>query len=118
MKGAKRLLANGEDMIQAPAKLLVIFIDETDTWNNTPLYEAIVRRLRQLDVAGATVHIGAMGYGSHGKVHQKRLFGVSDDRPVTISVVENAEKLQRILPEIQPMVREGLIILSDVEVME
>ena len=105
-------------MIQAPAKLLVIFIDETDTWNNTPLYEAIVKRLRQLDVAGATVHIGAMGYGSHGKVHQKRLFGVSDDRPVTISVVENAEKLRSILPEIRSMIKEGLIILSDVEVVD
>jgi PII-like signaling protein len=105
-------------MIQAPAKLLVIFIDETDTWNNTPLYEAIVRRLRQLNVAGATVHIGVMGYGSHGTVHHKHLFGVSDDRPVTISVVENAEKLRSILPEIRPMVREGLIMLSDVEVVE
>jgi PII-like signaling protein len=118
VKGAKRELLNGDYMIQTPAKLLTIFIDETDTWNNTPLYEAIVRRLRQLDVAGATVHIGAMGYGSHGKVHRKRLFGVSDDRPVTISVVENAEKLRGILPEIQPMVREGLITLSDVEVVE
>ena len=48
---------------------------------------------------------------------QKRLFGVSDDRPVTISVVENAEKLRSILPEIRPMVKEGLIILSDVEVI-
>ena len=104
--------------IPKDAILLRIFIGESDKYGGHPLYEAIVRRLRQLDVAGATVHIGVMGYGSHGIVHQKHLFGVSDDRPVTISVVENAEKLRRILPEIQPMVREGLIILSDVEVVE
>ena len=52
------------------------------------LYEAIVRRLRQLGIAGATAQAGIMGFGSHGKVHRKRLFGVSDDRPVMITVVD------------------------------
>lgn len=99
------------------AKLLVIFIDETDRWDGIPLYEALVRRLRQLDIAGATVHVGVMGYGSHLRVHHKGLFGVSDDRPVTISVVDSEEKLRQALPEIRPMVNEGLLILVDAEVI-
>lgn len=99
------------------AKLLVIFIDETDRWDGIPLYEAIVRRLRQLDIAGATVHVGVMGYGSHLRVHHKGLFGVSDDRPVTISVVDSEGKLRRALPEIRLMVNEGLLILVDAEVI-
>lgn len=103
--------------MNAPAKLLVIFIDETDSWGNMPLYEAIVRRLRQLDIAGATVHVGIMGYGSHMRVHHKGLFGISDDRPVTISVIDNEEKLRQALPEIRPMVREGLVILLDAELV-
>jgi PII-like signaling protein len=60
-----------------PIKLLVIFVDETDRWDGLPLYEAIVRRLRQRHIAGATVHIGVMGYGSHLHVHHKgTLWGI------------------------------------------
>ncbi|MBI3696130.1 MAG: DUF190 domain-containing protein [Acidobacteria bacterium] len=100
-----------------PVKLLQIYIDETDLWAETPLYEAIVRRLRQLEVSGATVQTGSMGFGSHMQVHHKRLFGISDDRPIIISVVDNEEKLRRILPEIRKMVKEGLVFLQDVEVI-
>jgi PII-like signaling protein len=100
-----------------PIKLLLVFIDETDRWDETPLYEAIVRRLRQLGVAGATVHAGLMGFGGHQQVHRKRLFGVSDDRPVTITVVDNEETLRRVVPEVRHMVQEGLVILLDAELV-
>src|SRR5262249_17301436 len=102
----------------AAAKMLVIFIDETDQWDNRPLYEAIVRRLRQLGVSGATVTSGMMGFGAHLKVHHKRLFGVSDDRPAVISVVDSESTIRRVLPEIRGMVKEGLVVLLDAEVVE
>jgi PII-like signaling protein len=104
--------------MKAPAKMLVIYVDETDMWNTGSLYESIVRRLRQLGVAGATVHHGIMGFGAHMKVHHKRLFGISDDKPVVITVVDNEQKIRDILPEIRSMVREGLIVLLDAEVIE
>ena len=100
-----------------PVKLLLIFVAETDTWQQIPLYEAIVRRLRQLDIAGATVQTGIMGFGSHMKVHHKRLFGITDDRPVAISVVDNESKLRQVIPEIRGMIREGLVVLLDAEVI-
>jgi uncharacterized protein len=101
-------------------KLLVILIDETDTWDNDiPLYEAIVRRLVQLEVSGATVSHGIMGFGSHQRVHQKRLFGVTDDRPVTILVADSEDKIKLILPVIRPMIPadEGLVLLLDADVV-
>ena len=103
--------------MNASVKLLVILVDETDTWQQIPLYEAIVRRLQQLDIAGATVQLGVMGFGSHMKVHRKRLFGISDDRPVTILVADSESRLRRILPEIRGMVREGLLVLLDAELI-
>jgi uncharacterized protein len=103
---------NGEEY-----KMLMVFVDETDIWEDLPLYEAIVRRLVRLEVSGATVQAGIMGYGSNAKVHRKRLFGVSDDRPITIFVVDTEEKLRRALPEIRPMIKEGLMLLTDVEVI-
>jgi len=105
--------------MKAPIKLLLIYLDETDLWQEgIPLYEGIVRRLHQLSVAGATVHIGIMGFGSHHKVHRKRLFGVSDDRPVTISVIDEEVRLRAVLPEVRTLLKEGLMLLLDAELIE
>ena len=101
-----------------PVKMLVIYLDETDLWNALPLYEAIVRRLRQAEIAGATVHHGIMGFGSHMKVHHKGLFGISDDRPVVVTVVDSETRIRDVLPAIRRMVKEGLIVLLDAEVID
>ena len=104
--------------MKPPVKMLLIYVDETDLWGTGSLYEAIVRRVRQLGLAGATAQAGMMGFGSHGKVHHKRLFGVSDDKPVVITVVDEEHKIREVLAEIRGMVKEGLVVLLDVEVVE
>ena len=97
-------------------KLLTIYVDETDMHEQLPRYEAICRKLVQIGAPGATVMAGIMGFGSHGQLHRKRLFGVSDDRPIQISVVAEEQFLrERAIPEIKPIVREGLMFLVDVE---
>ena len=97
-------------------KLLVIYVDETDTKEDLPLYEAICRKLVQIGAPGATVLAGIMGFGSHGHIHRKRLFGVSDDRPIQISVVaDEAFVREKIIPGIKPMLKDGLMFLVDVE---
>jgi uncharacterized protein len=98
-------------------KSLVIFVDETDMWEDSRLYEAIVITLERNGLEGATVHSGLMGYGRHHRIHRKGLFGVSDDKPVTIIAVDTETKIRSILPVIIPMVREGLIMLQDAEVI-
>src|SRR5581483_1643085 len=99
-----------------PAKVLLLFVNETDTWHERPLYHAIVERLHQLEVAGATVQAGLMGFGHHMRMHHKGLFGIADDRPVTVIVVDEEAKLRAVLPELRAMVREGLIVLLDAEI--
>jgi uncharacterized protein len=101
-----------------PAKMLLIYLDETDRHGDIPLYEAVVRKLSHLEVKGATVHAGIMSFGRHHRIHHKRLLGFSDDRPIMITVVDTEEKISAVLPEIRPLVREGLIVLVDVEVVE
>ena len=100
-------------------KLLVIVVGEYDKYEDLPLYEAITRKLLQLRAPGATVQRGIMGYGSHHhKLHTSRLFGISDDRPVTVSVVHEEDSLRReIIPVLREMVRNGLMFLTDVEVV-
>jgi PII-like signaling protein len=68
-------------------------------------------------VAGATAAAGIMGFGHHHRVHHKGLFGISDDRPVTITVLDEERKLRAVLPELRPMLREGLMVLLDAELV-
>lgn len=104
---------------ETPAALLLIYIDETDTWGDSrvPLYEAIVEKLFELGIDGATVHTGIMGYGASRRLHRKRLFGVTDDRPVTISVVDTLQRLRDAMPAVRPMIREGLVFLVPGEIV-
>ncbi len=104
-------------MIEGPVKMLLIFIDQTDTWHNGPLHEAIVRVLEQSGIAGATVLSGIMGYGIHRRIHHKGLLGVSDDKPLTIAAIDNEKKLRDVLPLIRPMIKEGLLGFSNFEVI-
>lgn len=96
------------------AKRLTIYVDETDVHGELPLYEAIVRRLVSLEAAGATVQTGIMGFGKHGRLHRKRLFGISDDRPVVITVVDRPAKVDQLAREMRLLVKEGLIVVEEV----
>jgi uncharacterized protein len=99
--------------MSSPVKVLVVFVDETDLWENLPLYEVIIKKLAKHRIAGATAVEGIMGYGAHGKLHKRGLFGVSDDKPIMIIAVDHEEKLMRAIPDIKPLVEEGLILMLD-----
>ena len=100
-------------------KLLTIVVSESDQWEVIPLYEAIVRKLMHLEAPGATVQKGVMAFGRHHKrLHHAQLFGVAEDRPMTISVVHSEEALRSlVIPAIRVMVRHGVMFLVDAEVI-
>lgn len=100
-----------------PVSVLLIFVNEADLWFDVPLYEAIVKRLRELGVAGATAQAGLMGFGHHHLVHEKGLFGMSADRPVTIMVVDGEQKIQEVVPEVRALVQEGLVLILRAELV-
>ncbi|BDC50823.1 hypothetical protein F183_A31390 [Bryobacterales bacterium F-183] len=96
---------------------LTIYLNESDRIGDIPLHEDVVRRLLNFDIAGATVTPGSMGYGKHGRVHRKRLFGVSDDRPVVITAIDEESRIRPILTELKAVILEGLITLHEVEIV-
>jgi len=99
------------------AKLLRVFIGEADKWHDEPLYDAIVKKLRMLDIAGATVYRGILGYGAKGHQHKKSVFHVSRDMPIMLSVIDTAEKVAAAAEAIETMLEDGLIVISDVEMV-
>lgn len=102
---------------QGPARLLRVFIGEADRWHEEPLYDAIVKKLRMMEIAGATVYRGILGYGAKGHQHKKSFFHVSKDLPIVISVVDSAEKIAAAAEAIEAMVEDGLIVISETEVV-
>lgn len=97
-----------------PGKLLRIYVNERDEYEGKPLYEAVVQRCRELNVAGATAFRALEGFGETAEVHRPHLFG--GDEPIVITIVERPEKAQEILPILQGMMTSGLIAVTDVDV--
>ncbi len=106
------------EKLEGKAKMLHIYIGEDDRWEGEPLHEAIVKKLRMMDIAGATVYRGILGYGAHQRMHQGGFLGLSHDLPLMITVVDSEEKIERATAALDQMVDEGLVVLSDVEVIK
>lgn len=104
--------------LEGKAQMVRIHFGEDDTWNGKPLFRAIVEKCRELDIAGATVFRGIEGYGASTLIHRSHLLSFSSDAPVMVSVIDSEEKIQKLLPHLEQMIREGLIAISDVEVIK
>jgi hypothetical protein len=105
------------ESIRKKARMMRIYLGEDDRWNDQPLYEAIVQRLRMMDISGATVHRGILGYGAKGHTHKEAFWHISRDLPIVVTVVDAARNIQRLLPVVEGMIDTGLIAISDVEAL-
>ena len=98
--------------------LLRIFIGESDRWEHKPLYEAIVLKARELHLAGATVLRGPMGFGKSSRLHTAKILRLSMDLPLVIEIVDSEEKINGFLPQLDKMIRGGLVTFEKVKVIE
>ena len=103
---------------ESRAKIMRIYIGENDKWNGKPLYEAIVNGLRAHDIAGVTVYRGILGYGANRRIHKDAALSLSHDRPILLSVVDTEAKLKAFMPILDQMVQQGLVVLSDAEIIK
>ena len=94
-----------------------VYVGESDQWHGRPLYEAIVKLLRERGLAGATVLRGIEGFGAKQHLHTARILSLSSDLPVLIEVVDQEDRLRAVLPDLDAMVSDGLITLERVEVI-
>ena len=99
-------------------KLLKIFIGESDTYKGKSLYEAIVLKARELNLAGATVFRGIMGYGAASRIHSIKLLRLSEDLPIMIEIVDTEENIDKILPFLDDTVKEGLITMEKARIIK
>ena len=104
--------------IEGKAQMMRIFLSEEDRWKNKPLYEALVEAMRANDIAGVTVYRGILGYGAHRRMHKDKPLLSSHHGSVMLSAIDTAEKLHAMLPLVEQMVEEGLVVFSDVDIIK
>jgi hypothetical protein len=98
-----------------PAKLLRLHFTERDRYQGKPLYEAIVHKCQELKIAGATVLRGLEGYGDTAEIHRSHI--LTHDLPIVVQIVDTDENIRRLLPILEEMMDQGLIAMSDVNMV-
>lgn len=100
------------------ALLLRVFIGESDQHHGKPLYEQIVLKARELNLAGATVLRGIMGFGADSRIHTAKFLDLSVDLPMLIEIVDTEDNINKLMPFIDETVTEGLVTLEKMRVIK
>ncbi|MBD3240874.1 MAG: DUF190 domain-containing protein, partial [Chitinivibrionales bacterium] len=108
--------------IQGTAKLLRIFVGESDRVHHTPLHEAIVREARAAGMAGATAWRGMLSFGPTSRIRTSKVLDLSSDLPVIVEVVDTEEKIDAFVPRLTELFEQadsgGLVTMERVEVIQ
>jgi hypothetical protein len=108
--------------IEGEAKLLRIFLGETDKLHHVPVHEKIVAEARKLNLAGATVYKGIMGFGGNSVIHSAKFLELSEDLPLVIEIVDSQNKIEEFIPIVEKIFEEancgGLITLEKAEIIK
>ncbi|MBG0789249.1 MAG: DUF190 domain-containing protein [Desulfovibrionaceae bacterium] len=99
------------------AERVRIYIGEDDKFGNQPLAEAIVREARKLELAGATVFRGLLGFGANSLIHTSKILRLSEGLPVVVEIIDHPDRLAPLLLLLDDMVKEGMVTREPVSVM-
>ncbi len=103
-------------MLPAKGKLLRIFISEKDKHDGLPLYEWILKKAKELKMAGATVFRGCEGFGAKSHMHTSKILRLSQNMPILIELIDIEEKVDSFVKIISPAILEGIVTSENVEV--
>jgi PII-like signaling protein len=107
--------------IRQQAKLLRIFIGETDKLHGKPLYEAIIRAAQAAGLSGATVLRGIESYGASRRLHTAKVLRLSEDMPIVIEIVDGEEPIEQFLEPLNALLGDAgvgaMVTLEKVEIL-
>jgi hypothetical protein len=96
--------------------LLRIFIGESDKKDGQPLYEWLVLKAREQQLAGATVLRGIMGFGSRSRIHTAKIMRLSQDLPIVVEIVDTPGRLEAFLELIDSAIEDGMATIEKAQV--
>jgi PII-like signaling protein len=98
--------------------LMRIFISECDRWQGKPLYKALMDFLEKRGFDCLAVVRRVAIYSSYGSIHTEKILHFSSDQPIVVEVLEAKNKIESILPELDGMLKTGMVTLEDVHVIK
>ncbi len=109
--------------LSGDGKLLRIFLGETDHYEHKPLYEVIVRKAREVGLAGATVLRGVEGFGAASRViHTAKILELSHDLPILVEIIDTEEQIKSFLPYIDELFEKtgcgGIVTIEKAEIIK
>jgi uncharacterized protein len=105
-------------MEKGPAKRLVVYVSENQRWHHKPLWREVVELCHRHGLAGTTATKGLVGFGHTGKMHEDLTPDVMPDLPITIEAIDEADKIDRVLPDLDLVVEDGVIAVQDMQVIK
>ena len=99
-------------------KVLKIFIDSMDKYNKVPLWEALLEEVKKEKLAGATVYKGVAGIGAFSELRSFKVWALAQDLPLVIEIIDDEQKISNFIDHIDGMIDNGLVTLTDTEVIK
>lgn len=104
--------------LQGEAIRVTIYIGESNRYRGANLYMAILEFLRREGASGATISRALAGFGAHSRIHTNAIEVLSSDLPIRIEWIDLPARVERLLPQLQQMVDDGLIVREPVTVVQ
>jgi len=98
-------------------RVLKIYIDTTDKYDDKPLWEELLKKVKEQKLAGATVHKAVAGIGAFSDVHTFKVWALSQKLPLIIEIIEDEEKIYAFLDAVEHMMQNALVTLTETEVI-
>ncbi|WP_457605853.1 DUF190 domain-containing protein [Nitratifractor sp.] len=98
-------------------KAMRIYLDNSDMHEGKPLWQMLMQKIKAEGLAGATLLKAAAGIGAHTELHTFEIWSLSQKLPVILEIIDEEEKVLAFLDKYDGMIGEGLVTLSDVEVL-
>ena len=104
--------------LQGKCKALRIYLDEDLKWHNQLLYRAMVEKLLNAGLAGASVFKGIEGFGSSAHIHSARILEITENLPVMVEVIDTPKQISKALKVVEPMLpKHCLVTVQDLKVL-
>jgi PII-like signaling protein len=97
---------------------VIIYVSQDQKYHRDSVYAAILEFLFRSKVSGAMVTRGIAGFGADHHMQTDRILALTENLPMKVEFVETAEKVAALLPKLQEMAGNGLIAVSEVEVIK
>lgn len=105
-------------LTHGPAVRISIYLTEDDHAGGRSAAQAVLELLRREGAAGASALRGQMGLGAAGRLRTAALVELAAGLPLVVEWIDTPENAARLLPQVQALAPNALIVRQPVEVVQ